>query len=47
MFKVIDKSKNEQKSVYAVSYKKGYPFFTFYDNGQWITRSAKHYKPTK
>jgi len=35
------------KIVYAVQYKHGYPFFTFYENGQWITRSAKHYEPVK
>jgi hypothetical protein len=34
-----------KKLVYSVQYKHGYPFFTFYENGQWITRSAKHYEP--
>lgn len=34
-----------KKLVYSVQYKRGYPFFTFYENGQWITRSAKHYIP--
>ena len=33
------------KRVYAVQYKNGYPFFTFYENGQWITRSAKFFIP--
>jgi hypothetical protein len=33
------------KKVYSVQYKHGYPFFTFYENGQWITRSAKYYVP--
>jgi len=31
--------------VYGVQYKNGYPFFTLYENGQWITRSAKYYVP--
>jgi len=34
-----------KKRVYSVQYKNGYPFFTFYENGQWITRSAKYYVP--
>jgi len=34
-----------KKIVYSVQYKHGYPFFTFYENGQWITRSAKYYEP--
>lgn len=33
------------KTVYSIQYKNGYPFFTFYENGRWITRSAKHYIP--
>jgi len=37
----------EKKKVYAVSYKNGYPFFTFYEDGKWITRSAKHYIPVE
>jgi hypothetical protein len=36
-----------KKKVYSVQYKSGYPFFTFYENGQWITRSAKHYEPVE
>ena len=34
-----------KKKVYAVQYKHGYPFFTFYEDGKWITRSAKGYVP--
>lgn len=34
-----------KKKVYAVQYKRGYPFFLLYENGQWITKSAKHYVP--
>jgi len=29
--------------VYATQYKNGYPYFTMYEDGQWITRSAKYY----
>lgn len=34
-----------RKKVYSVQYKHGYPFFTFYENGRWVTRSAKYYIP--
>ena len=36
-----------KKKVYAVQYKHGYPFFTFYEDGKWITRSAKSYIPVE
>lgn len=51
MFYVKEKKNNgnkeipQVKTVYGVQYKHGYPFFTFYENEQWITRSAKHYIP--
>jgi len=56
MFYVINKKSNsvfEQmtgdrlppQKVYAIQYKKGYPFFLFYENNRWITKSAKYYKP--
>lgn len=50
MFYVHERSKdnNEKpqvKTVYGVQYKHGYPFFTFYEDGIWVTRSAKHYVP--
>jgi hypothetical protein len=47
MFEVYEKKSNTKKTVYGVHYKKGYPFFTFYENGQWISRSAKHYMPVE
>lgn len=34
-----------KKRVYAVQYKHGYPFFTFYEEGKWVTRSSKYYVP--
>jgi hypothetical protein len=48
MFFVYEKnSKDIMKKIiiYDIQYKRGYPFFTFYKNGQWVTRSAKHYIP--
>lgn len=36
-----------KKKVYSVQYKNGYPFFTLYENGRWITRSAKYYVPVE
>lgn len=36
-----------KKKVYAVQYKHGYPFFTFYEDGKWVTRSAKYYVPVE
>lgn len=36
-----------KKKVYAVQYKHGYPFFTFYEDGRWVTRSAKYYVPVE
>jgi hypothetical protein len=36
-----------KKKVYAVQYKHGYPFFTFYENDKWVTRSAKYYVPAE
>jgi hypothetical protein len=36
-----------KKKVYSVQYKHGYPFFTFYEDGKWITRSAKYYVPVE
>jgi len=53
MFEVYDKRLKQQYNmevrkkiiVYSVQYKNGYPYFTFYEDGQWITRSAKYYIP--
>ena len=36
-----------KKKVYSVQYKHGYPFFTFYEDGIWVTRSAKYYEPAE
>ena len=40
-------TKFKKMKVYAVHSKNGYPFFTFYEDKQWVTRSAKNYIPCK
>ena len=53
MFEVYNKrvkqtyDKNNRKiiTVYGIRYKNGYPYFTIYEDGQWITRSAKWFMP--
>lgn len=45
MFFVRRKNSDDIKIVYNIQYKRGYPFFMLYENGQWITRSAKYYVP--
>ena len=47
IFEQVTGDRLPPKEDYAVQYKKGYPFFLFYENGQWITRSAKYYEPVK
>ena len=52
MFDVYNKEEefdiiSKKKKVYSVQYKNGYPYFTLYEDGQWITRSAKYYVPVK
>lgn len=32
-------------NVYDVQYKNGYPYFLLYEDGQWITTSAKYFRP--
>ena len=44
MFKVVDK-KLKVITVYDIRYKSGYPFFVFYEDGEWRTKSAKEFKP--
>jgi hypothetical protein len=31
--------------VFGTQYKHGYPFFTIYKDGVWVTVSAKHFEP--
>lgn len=34
--------------VYDVSYdSNGYPMFLIYQHGQWLRKSAKHFRPTR
>lgn len=53
MFYVYEKrskdnnEKLQVKTVYGVQYKYGYPFFTFYEDGVWVTRRAKYYVPVE
>lgn len=45
-FTVVSKSNGEYYEVYDVSYdKKGYPHFLIYIDGEWIRKSAKHFRP--
>lgn len=46
-FTVIKKDDNTLYEVYNVSYNKaGYPHFLIYKDGQWLSMSAKHFRPT-
>lgn len=44
--KVQNKETKKTHIVYHIRYdKKGYPHFLIYENGMWLTVSAKHYQP--
>lgn len=45
MFDVCDKETGKMCVVYHVVQSKGYPHFLIYDDGKWIYKSAKHFKP--
>ena len=46
MFNVIDKASEEVRTVYDVRNDNvGFPHFLIYTDGQWVWRSAKHFKP--
>lgn len=51
MFKVINTNSPKDKTqytVYDIRYDNaGYPHFLFYKDGQWLLRSAKHFKPVE
>ena len=49
ILKYVDKNSVEHVvQVYDVSYdSNGYPIFLIYFDGQWIRKSAKHFKPMK
>lgn len=51
MFKVINTDSPKDKTqytVYDIRYNNaGYPHFLFYKDGQWLLRSAKHFKPVE
>ena len=47
MFKVIHKETSKVVDIYDIRYDaiSGYPQFLYYENGQWVLKSAKHFKP--
>lgn len=46
MFTVLDKYSQVPYTVYDIKYDStGYPHFLIYLNGEWVMRSAKHYRP--
>lgn len=47
MFKVMNKETEKVFEVYNIRYDAitGYPQFLIYDDGQWLCRSAKFFKP--
>jgi hypothetical protein len=45
MIEVCDKKTLEIFDVFSITYKNGYPYFLIYKDNQWITRSAKHFRP--
>ena len=43
---VINKNDNKKYHVYDIVYDKtGYPQFLIYKDGQWLRKSAKHFRP--
>lgn len=46
-FPVVQKDTGLIFTVYDVVQSKGYAHFLIYENGQWIYRSAKHFRPLK
>ena len=51
MFKVTNADNPKDKTqytVYDIRYDNaGYPHFLFYKEGQWLLKSAKHFKPVE
>ena len=47
MFKVIHKETNKVVDIYDIRYDAitGYPQFLYYEDGEWLLKSAKHFKP--
>lgn len=43
---MVLKETNEAVDVYNITYdRSGFPHFLIYENGQWILKSAKHFRP--
>ena len=47
MFDLINKNTNERVTIYKIrdDVNTGYPQFLFYQNDEWIWKSAKHFRP--
>lgn len=47
IFTIIHKDTGRIYTAYDVVQSKGYPHFLIYEDGQWVYRSAKHFRPLK
>ena len=45
IFTLYNKQTEQETTIYSVRNKNGYPMFLLYEHGQWLWRSAKHFKP--
>ncbi len=45
IFTLYNKQTEQETTIYSVRNKNGYPMFLIYEHGQWLWRSAKHFKP--
>ena len=45
IFTLYNKQTEQEATIYSVRNKNGYPMFLIYECGQWLWRSAKHFKP--
>ena len=45
IFTLYNKQTKQETTIYSVRNKNGYPMFLIYERGQWLWKSAKHFKP--
>lgn len=45
IFSVVHKETGMIYTVYGVAQSQGYAHFLIYEDGQWVYRSAKHFRP--